>query len=119
MVDKLAKWKGRSYILKDLFREFFSSITSDILGVNKVEELHIDVAYSKNDQKSVAVKLFVTKYQLYKLNETENFMKPDLLREKLRKRIGDRLPKCAYYGFWVTHVTTPHVKTYPGRTMQL
>ena len=120
LVHNLAKWKGRSYILKDLFREFFSTITSDLLGKNdKVKEMNIDVEYSKDYHNSMAVKLFVTKYQLNKLNETGNFMKIDWLLLNLNRRIADRLPMCAYHEFWVTNATTPYAKPYPGSKIHL
>ena len=83
---------------------------------DKVQELHIDVEYSK-DHNSVAVKLFVNKYQLNKLNETGNFMKIEFLLNELSFMIADRLSECAFHGFWVTNATTPHVKPYPGSIM--
>ena len=110
----MAKWKGRSYILKDLFREFLSSITSDLLENDKVQELHIDIEYSKDNDKSVYAKLFVTKYQLNKLKETDDFMNSTLLLQKLSFKMVDRLPKCIYHGFWITNATVPDVKPYPG-----
>ena len=115
----MAKWKGRSYILKDLFREFFSSITSDLLEEqNKVEELNIDVDYSKDDNQ-MDVQLFVTESQFQKLNDNVDSNKLSLLREKLNKMIADRLPNYVYKGLWVTNATITSTKPYPGRIMNL
>ena len=119
LVDNLIKWTEEPHILKDLFREFISAITSDLLEEqNKVEELNIDVDYSKDDNQ-MDVQLFVTESQFQKLNDNVDSNKLSLLREKLNKMIADRLPNYVYKGLWVTNATIISKKPYPGRIMHL
>ena len=100
-----------------MFREFFSSITSDLLENDKVQELHIAIEFPKDNDKHVYVKLFVTKHQLNKLNETDEFMNSKLLLVNLSFKMVARLLKCTHNGFWVTSATKPDVKPYPGSTI--
>ena len=79
-----------------------------------MQELHIAIEHSKDHDKSLYVKLFVTKYQLKKLNETDDFMNSTLLLDKLSFKMVDRLHICTNHGFWVTKATVPDVKPYPG-----
>ena len=119
LVDNLIKWKEEPHILKDLFREFISAITSDLLGEQgKVEELNIDVDYSKDDNQ-MDVQIFVTENQFQKLNDIVDSNKLSLLREKLNKMIADRLPNYVFQDLWVTNATITSIKQYPGRIMHL
>jgi len=114
LVDNLIKWKDEPHILKDLFREFISAITSDLLGEQgKVEELNIDVDYSKDDNQ-MDVQLFVTENQFQKLNDNVYSNKLSMLRDKLNKMIADRLPNHVFKGLWVTDATITSTKPYPG-----
>ena len=112
--QNLAKWKGRTFILKDLLREFTSRLRLLYLNhQNKVHHLYIDVEVSGKDNQLVDVKLFVTDVQFAVLSMSK-FFDHKWLVGGMFKMINDYLPKCAQLGLKVINATIPKVKPYPG-----
>ena len=113
LFQNLAKWKGRTYILIDLLREFTSRMTLIILNHHKVHPLYVDVEVPEKNNQLLDMKLYVTQIQFALLNMSKFFDNMWLVGG-MRVMIDDYLPKCAKLGLKVINATMPKVKQYPG-----